>query len=220
MGSWTGPLPQTLLLRNPHLQPLPSDLFATEGTSQDLDAFRLPRLGTKLMHIREVGLLLCSTPSSFLAGDDCPPLELDTLPTCHESHSPVLGGRARTRRPGNHRSALHARRCRQPSPKHPEFRWITRVASEGRLAHLLHNCAFLSFVVPPTVPRRIGTIETHNRRDSAHSRHGHQSSQHGSARDVIVCAHTVHTENVVKSISSPPPPQPLPPPGRCLAYEV
>ena len=64
------------------------------------------------------------------------------------------------------------------------------MASEGRLAHLLHNCAFLSFVVPPTVPRRIGTIETHNRRDSAHSRHGRQSSQHGSARYVIVCAHT------------------------------
>ena len=70
--------PQTLLLRNPHLQLLPGELFATDGTSQDLDAFRLPRLGTKLMHIREVGLRLCSTPSSFPGGDDCPPLETDT----------------------------------------------------------------------------------------------------------------------------------------------
>ena len=43
------------------------------------------------MHIREVGLLLCSTPLSFLGGDDCSPLETDTLPTCHESLSPVLG---------------------------------------------------------------------------------------------------------------------------------
>ena len=61
---------------------------------------------------QDIRLLLCSTPSSFPGGGECPPLATDTV--CHKSFSPVPGGRVYTSSE-KHTTALQAGGWQQPS---------------------------------------------------------------------------------------------------------
>ena len=121
-------VPRTLLVSDARHHPLPSECCAPDGCSQDLYAFRLPRLWTELIHVRRWNSSFCSKPWSSPDGAECQTLATSTLRACRELLSPVEGRKAHIRRPRKRTTAPLAGGSCGPPPKRLESRSRTRAA--------------------------------------------------------------------------------------------